>query len=85
LTLEIIAAESVKLIELAQAGKTTEMMSDPSSLRCCLLRVSTIAAVPVGLVFAFAASAPQPAHALLTYNIFETAGGDVVVETNGSS
>jgi len=28
--------------------------------------------------------APQPAQALLVYNIYETPGGDVVVETSGS-
>jgi hypothetical protein len=44
---------------------------------------STLLGVPAALAL-LAAGSWQPAQALLTYNIFETPGGDVVVETNGS-
>ena len=53
------------------------------ALQPILLGSSILPALPAALAVV-AAGSWQPAQALLTYNIFETSGGDVVVETNGS-
>lgn len=49
----------------------------------CRSAFSAIAAPSIGLAL-FAAGSVQPAQALLTYNIFETSDGNVVVQTDGS-
>jgi hypothetical protein len=51
--------------------------------RCAASVRSTLPAIPAALTLV-AAGSWQPAQALLAYNILETPGGDVVVETNGS-
>ena len=48
----------------------------------CRFALSAIAAPAIGLALV-AAGSVQPAHALLTYNIFETTDGNVVVQTDG--
>ena len=53
------------------------------ALQPSLLGRSILPALPAALALV-AAGSWQPAQALLTYNIFETSGGDVVVETSGS-
>jgi hypothetical protein len=53
------------------------------ALQPSLLGRSILPALPAALALVVAGSW-QPAQALLTYNIFETSGGDVVVETSGS-
>jgi hypothetical protein len=53
------------------------------ALQPILLGRSILPALPAALALV-AAGSWQPAQALLTYNIFETSGGDVVVETSGS-
>jgi hypothetical protein len=53
------------------------------ALQPTLLGRSILPALPAALAVV-AAGSWQPAQALLTYNIFETSGGDVVVETSGS-
>lgn len=58
-------------------------MSNPGMAKCARAVFSGIAALPVGLALV-AAGSVQPAHALLTYNIFETTDGNVVVQTDGS-
>ena len=53
------------------------------ALQPSLLGRSILPALPAALAVV-AAGSWQPAQALLTYNIFETSGGDVVIETSGS-
>jgi hypothetical protein len=53
------------------------------ALRPTLLGRSILPVIPAALALV-AAGSWQPAQALLTYNIFETSGGDVVVEASGS-
>jgi hypothetical protein len=53
------------------------------ALQPSLLGRSILPALPAALALV-AAGSWQPAQALLTYNIFETSGGDVIVETSGS-
>jgi len=52
------------------------------ALQPSLLGRSILPALPAALAVV-AAGSWQPAQALLTYNIFETSGGDVVIETSG--
>ena len=68
---------------LSLASTITETMFYLSVPRGSRTSLSVVVALPLGLALATAGSV-QPAHALLTYNIFETTDGNVVVQTDGS-